>query len=299
MQPDGLLHDNVQSIAVVDKQIFFGTVAGLAVYEIEEDRWEKHTPYHDAEILREDQIRWMELDGDYLWVLNWSASPNGAILKFDRRTDTWIEYTKDALPISSEVPFITSTRRLTVGEKDVWCATEDGGVLRYNKISDTWTHFTKSSGLPGHHATLVELDEPHGVWVAFLGGVAAHYDTRTEKWETVKVTEPGAPERPLRTLLVPKITSGSPQGVLGSKGTSERRKLGDHTQKRKVWLRAPVSGLLQTEKEYGRAAEGHYSWVRDRRAHGVSYYLPDDDTWTIYDRREGLRADETEVWTGQ
>jgi ligand-binding sensor domain-containing protein len=83
MQPDGLLHDNVQSIAVVDKQVFFGAVAGLAVYEVEKDRWEKHTPYHDTEILREDQVRWIELDGHHLWALNWSASPNGAILKFD------------------------------------------------------------------------------------------------------------------------------------------------------------------------------------------------------------------------
>ena len=48
----------------------------------------------------------MELDGHHLWVLNWAASPNGAILKFDRRTDTWIEYTKDALPLSSEVPLL-------------------------------------------------------------------------------------------------------------------------------------------------------------------------------------------------
>ena len=88
MQPEVLLHDNVQSIAVVAEQVFFGTVAGLAVYEVEKDRWQKHTPYQDTKVLREDQARWMELDGHYLWVLNWSASPNGAILKFDRRTDT-------------------------------------------------------------------------------------------------------------------------------------------------------------------------------------------------------------------
>ncbi len=294
MQPDGLLHDNVQSIAVVDKQIFFGTVAGLAVYEIEEDRWEKHTPYHDAEILREDQIRWMELDGDYLWVLNWSASPNGAILKFDRRTDTWIEYTKDALPISSEVPFITSTRRLAVGEKDVWCATEDGGVLRYNKISDTWTHFTKSSGLPGHHATLVELDEPNGVWVAFLGGVAAHYDTRTEKWETVKVTEPGDGTSIKDIAFTKDYIWFSTRSVGVKRYERATKTWRSYTEAQGMasrsgeWIAADGEGVWTS-------GGGHYSWVRDRRAHGVSYYRSDDDTWTIYDRREGLRADETEL----
>ena len=293
MQPDGLLHDNVQSIAVVDKRLFFGTVAGLAAYEVEKNRWEKHTPYYDTEILREDQARWMELDGHYLWVINWDASPNGAILKFDRRTDTWIEYTKDALPISSEVPFITAIRRLAVGEKDVWCATGDGGVLRYNKASDTWTHFTKSSGLPGHHATRIEIDEPNGVWVAFLGGVAAYYDTQTEKWETVKVTEPGDGTSiediacakdyvwfSTRSVGVKRYerTTKTWRSYTEAQGMASRR--GD-------WIAADGEGVWTSGR-------GHYSWVRGRRAHGVSYYRSDDDTWTIYDRREGLRAGEAE-----
>ena len=55
---------------------------------------DRHKPYHDTEVLREDEVRWIELDGHHLWALNWAASPNGAILKFDRRTDTWVEYTK-------------------------------------------------------------------------------------------------------------------------------------------------------------------------------------------------------------
>ena len=293
MQPDGLLHNNVQSITVVDKQVFFGTVAGLAVYEVENDRWDRHKPYHDTEVLREDEARWIELDGHHLWAINWSASPNGAILKFDRRTDTWIEYTKDALPLSSEIPFITGIRRLAVGTEDVWCATGDGGVLRYNKASDTWMHFTKSSGLPGHHATLIELDEPDGVWVAFLGGVAAHYDMRTEKWETVKVTEAGI------GTYIEDIACTKDYVWFSTRSVGVKR----YERATKTWrsyteaqgMASRSGDWIATDGEgVWTSGEGHYSWVRDRRVHGVSYYRSDDDTWTIYDRREGLRADRTD-----
>ena len=290
MQPNGLLHNNVQSIAVVDKQVFFGTVAGIAVYEMGEDRWEKHTPYHDTEILREDQVRWIELDGHHLWALNWSASPNGAILKFDQRTDTCITYTKDALPISAEVPFITAIRRLAVGEKDIWCATGDGGVLRYNKASDTWTHFTKSSGLPGHHATLIELDEPNGVWVAFQGGLAAHYDTRTNKWGTVKVTETGA------GTSIEDIACTRDYVWFSTDSVGVKR----YERATKTWRSYTEAQGMASRSGQWIAADGEgvwtsggnpYSWVRDRGVRGVSYYRSADDAWTIYDRRKGLRAD--------
>ena len=292
MQPDGLLHDNVRSIAVVGEQVFFGTVAGLAVYEMEEDRWEKHTPYHDTEILREDEARWIELDGHHLWVLNWAASPNGAILKYDRRTDTWVEYTKDALPLSSDVPFITAIPRLAVGTEDVWCATGDGGVLRYNKTSDTWAHFTKLSGLPGHHAARIEIDEPHGVWVAFLGGVAAHYDPQTEKWESMKVTEAGP------GTYIEDIACTKDYVWFSTNGVGVKR----YERATKAWRSYTEAQGMASRSGQWIAADGEgvwtsggssYSWISDRGTSGVSYYQSVGDTWKIYDRRKGLRVN----WT--
>ena len=87
MESDGLLHNNVRSIALGGNRVFFGTVAGLASRDKSTGRWNHHKPYYGVDIMREDDIRWMAKDGNYLWVLNWSAWPNGAILKFDRRTD--------------------------------------------------------------------------------------------------------------------------------------------------------------------------------------------------------------------
>ena len=69
---------------------------------------------------------------------------------------------------------------------------------------------------------------------------------------------------------------------------SDRRKLGVHTQKRKVWASRSGDWIATDGEGVWTSGGGHYSWVRDRGVHGVSYYRPDDDTWTIYDRREGL-----------
>ena len=293
MKPDGLLHDNVQSIAVADKQVFFGTVAGVAIYEVEKKLWEKHTPYYDTENLREDQIRWIELDGHHLWALNWSSSPNGAILKFDRRTETWTEYTKYALPLSSEVPFITEIHRLAVGVKDVWFATADAGVLQYHKASDTWTHFTKSSGLPGHHTSRVEFDKPNRVWVTFHGGVAAQYDTRTEKWETVKVTEAGAGTH------IEDIACTKDYVWFSTNSVGVRR----YERSTKIWKSYTEAQGMASRFTPWIAADGEgvwtsggdsWSWVSDRGMSGVSYYRPNEDTWTFFDWRKGLRAGATD-----
>ena len=276
-----------------ENQIYFGTAAGLAIYEVETDQWENHSPYYDTQILRENQIRWIEPDGHHLWAINWSSSPNGAILKFDQRTDTWTEYTKDALPLSSEVPFITEIHRLAVGIEDVWFATGDGGVLRYHKASDTWKHFTKSSGLPGHHTTLIELDEPMGVWVALQGGVAAQYDTGTNKWETVKVTEAGAGTH------IEDIACTKDYVWFSTNSVGVRR----YERFTKTWKSYTEAQGMASRFTPWIAADGEgvwtsggnsWSWVSDRGVRGVSYYCPKKERWTFFDWRKGLRADGTD-----
>lgn len=293
MQSSGLLHDNVQSITVVDRQVFFGTVAGLAIYKVEKNQWEQNKPYYDTEILKEDRIRWIELDGHHLWALNWSSSPNGAILKFDRRTETWIEYTKDALPLSSKVPCITEIHRLAVGEKDVWFAAGDGGVLRYSKATDTWTHFSKSSGLPGHHAALIEIDGPNGVWVGFQGGMAAQYDTRTQIWETVKVTEAGA------GMGIDDIACTNDYVWFATNSAGVRR-FNRSTQTWESYTEAQgmasrfTPWIAADREEVWTSGGSSWSWVSDRGVKGVSHYRQKEHSWTFSDWREGLRADATD-----
>lgn len=293
MQAGGLLHDNVQCIAVAGRQIFFGTAAGLAIYKVEKNQWEQYKPYYNTEILKEERIRWIELDGHYLWALNWSSSPNGAILKFDRRTDTWIEYTKDALPLSSKVPVITEIHRLAVGEEDVWFAAGDGGVLQYNKAKDTWTHISKSTGLPGHHAMLIELDGSNRAWVSFQGGIAAKYDTGTQKWETVKVTEAGAGTH------IEDIACTTDYVWFATNSAGVRR----YERSTQAWKSFTEAQGMASRFTPWIAADGEgvwtsggnsWSWVSDRGVRGVSFYRPRENSWTFFDWRNGLRADGTD-----
>lgn len=292
MQAAGLLHDNVRSIVVSDQQVFFGTAAGLAIYNVEKNQWEQYKPYYDTEILKEEQIRWIELDEHNLWALNWSSSPNGAILKFDRRTETWIEYTKYALPLSSNVPFITEIHRLAVGEEDVWFAAGDGGVLRYNKASDTWTHITMPTGIPGHQAMLIELDGPNGVWVSFQGGIAGKYDTRTQQWETVKVTDSGAGTR------IEDIACTNDYVWFATNSAGVRR----YEQATQTWKSYTEAQGMASRFTPWIDADGEgvwtsggtsWSWVSDRGVQGVSFYRPKENSWTFFDRRNGLRAEAT------
>lgn len=292
MQAGGLLHDNVQSIAAADREVFFGTVAGLAIYDVENNQWEQYKPYYDTKILNEEQIGWIELDGHCLWALNWSSSPNGAIFKFDRRTETWMEYTKNALPLSSKVPVITEIHRLAVGEEDVWFAAGDGGVLRYNKASDTWTHITMSTGLPGHHAALIEIDGQNGVWVSFEGGVAGQYDTRTQKWETVKVAEAGAGTR------VEDIACTNDYVWFATNSAGIRR----FEQSKQTWNSYTEAQGMASRFTHWIDADGEgvwtsggtsWSWVSDRGVRGVSFYRPIENRWTFFDWRNGLRAEAT------
>ena len=306
MQRDELLHDNIQGISVAREQVFFGTVAGLAVYHKETGQWAHHKPYYKTDILREAKVRWIELDGNYLWALHWADSPNGAILKFDRRTDTWVKYTKEALPLSTEVPFITYVPRLAVGADDVWFGT-DGGVLRYNKSPDTWTHFTKSSGLPAHGVKFIEIDEhPHadgseaetpsyrghgneGVWVSFHGGMAGYYNKGTGRWETLQVVEGGS-GRPLEGIACTKnYVWFATENVGIRRYERATRTWRSYTEAQGLASRFG-NWIAADGEEVWTGGWGSWSWVSDRDSGGVSRYRAADDTWLIYDRRKGLRA---------
>ncbi|MFC1716843.1 hypothetical protein ACFL6S_24465 [Candidatus Poribacteria bacterium] len=286
MQQSGLLHDNIQSISAGRGEVFFGTVAGVAIYGKQEDQWKSHRPYYNTQVLRENDIGWLELDGDHLWAINWSASPNGAILKFDRRTDTWMKYTKENIPLSGEVPFITQVRRAAVDSDHVWFTT-NGGVLRYTKKLDTWTHFTKSSGLPGHRALLVAADEPNYVWVIFHGGVASCYDKRTGKWETIQVTKAGVGTNIEAIAFTKKYVWFSTNSVGVRRYERESKKWTAYSEAQGMASRRG-RWIVADGDDVWTGGWGTYSWLDGMGSGGMSRYHADDDAWSIYDKTKGL-----------
>ena len=283
MESDGLLHNNVRSIALGDDRVFFGTDAGLAIRVKSADRWDYHKPYHSTDFLREDEIHWIAQDGNYLWVLNWSASPNGAILKYDRRTDTWMTYTKESLPLSRKSSFITEVPRIAVEAEDVWFTT-DNGMLHYNKRADTWKHLTLS-----RRTEEIAVNPSGGIWVSLRGGGGAHYDKRTGQWETFYVVEPGDGGR------VESLACTTDYVWFGTGEHGIRR----YDWRRKTWTPYTEAHGLASRQAAWLAADGEdlwtgggnaYSWITDRERHGVSRYRADEDKWIIYNERTGLRA---------
>ncbi len=283
MESDGLLHNNVRSIALVDDQVFFGTVAGLAIRDESADQWDYHKPYHGVDILREDDIRWMAKDGNCLWALNWSASPNGAILKFDRRTDTWMTYTKESLPLFDKSLLITDVPRIAVGAKSVWVTT-DNGILHYNKQFDTWDHLALN-----RRTVEVAVNQSGGIWVSLHGGGGAHYDKQTRRWETFYVVEPGDGGR------VKSVACTSDYVWFGTSEHGIRR----YDRRTKTWTAyTEAQGLASRQatwlvadgEDVWTGGRGAYAWVTDRDLHGVSHYSADQDKWIIYNERAGLRA---------
>ena len=283
MESDGLLHNNVRSIALGGNRVFFGTVAGLAVWNKSTDRWTHRKPYYSTSILREEHIHWMAKDGNYLWALNWSASPNGAILKFDRRTDTWMTYTKESLPLSGAASLITDVPRIAVGEDDVWITT-DHGVLQYHKRSDTWKHLALD-----RRARHVAIGEPHGIWVSLDGGGGAHYDRQTGQWETFSVVNPADGGR------VESVACTRDYIWFGTGEHGIRR----YDWRTKTWKAYTEAHGLASRFGLWIVADGEdvwtgggtsYSWVKDRQLRGVSRYRADQGAWVIYNERTGLRA---------
>ena len=283
MESEGLLHNNVRSIAIGGNRVFFGTVAGLTILDESTGRWDRHKPYHGVDILQEDDIRWMAKDGDYFWVLNWSASPNGAILRFDRRTDTWMTYTKESLPLSGNPSLITDVPRIAVGEEDVWITT-DNGMLQYNKRSDTWKHLPLN-----RRAEHVAIDQSGGIWASLRGGGGAHYDKLTGQWETFYVVEPGDGGR------VESVACTNDYVWFGT---------GEHGIRRYDWRTKTWKAYTEAHglaSRFGRwiVADGEdvwtggdsaYSWISGRELHGVSRYRANLDMWIIYNERMGVRA---------
>ena len=283
MESDGLPHNNVRGIALGGDRVFIGTTAGLAIRHKSTGRWTHHKPYYGVDIMREDDVRRMATDGNHLWVLNWSASPNGAILKFDRRTNTWMTYTKESLPLSGASSLITTVPRIAVGEEDVWITTNHG-ALQYNKRFDTWKHLALA-----RRARHVAIGDLHGVWVSLDGGAGGHYDRQTGQWETFHVIEPGDRGR-VKSIACTKDYVWFGTGEHGIRRFDRRTKTWKaYTEAQGLASRTALWMVADGEDVWTGGGRSH-SWVEGRQLRGVSRYRADRDEWIIYNERAGLRA---------
>lgn len=287
----GLPHNNVRAILPTKNGIlWFGTEGGVGVFNPADNKWTKYRTLPTVEMMREEEIQWLELDNGQLWASNWDKSMNGAIVKFDYKTQTWTRYTKEDVLLQVKIPWITHLRHIKAGRRYVWFATNNG-LLKYDKHKDLWHHIIKggSDSIANNRVNLIEIDGEE-VWVAHEGGLLSHYrPDGNPHWELIEAFDP---ER-YKEISSIAIT------------------------KRAVWVTTRLSGLRRYDKKTGKwrtfgQADGmagdramwvsaderyvwaggwrDYSWVGDgeETENIISRYDPETGEWRTYGEADGI-----------
>ncbi len=182
----GLVYDNVKAIAINGEKVWVGTTAGLSCLDKKSGKWSNHIAATTTEMLRSNWVSKLAEDGAGIWFGNWKDSSEGAIVRYDRLSETFQFFSKDDLPLKPTDKPITHIHGLTVGENEVWVGT-NGGLLRYDKVTDTWRHYTVEDGLPNNEVWSIVLDTPY-LWTAHIGGVVSRYSLEADVWTTYEIT---------------------------------------------------------------------------------------------------------------
>jgi len=188
---DGYSERNIKSISVQENRLWLGTTSGLMEYHISDNSWREHCALMTREPLREDSVSNIEFDGDYVWFSNWRSSRNGAIVRFDRRTNTWRQFNRETILKDTKAKSMTEIRNIVVENDAVWFVT-DYGILRYDKPDDTWEHFTEEDGLGDNSVGNIVCGD-NVVWASYwnptglTGAEISKYDKETRKWEIVPI----------------------------------------------------------------------------------------------------------------
>jgi len=169
--------------------LWLGTTTGLVKFQPDKDSFAEHRARQERLPLREPEVSNIEFDGDYIWFSNWHDSPNGCIVRFDRRKETWKRYTRTDIFRDTQKQSVTQVRYVGIDDDTVWFAT-DLGVLRYDRLSDTWRHYTTKDGLASDDLNEITVSE-NSVWVSEVGGgIVNRFDKKTGKWSVVELPSP-------------------------------------------------------------------------------------------------------------
>jgi ligand-binding sensor domain-containing protein len=316
-------HENVWAIFPMqsenNEQVWLGTMGGLSVFNPRTDSWRAIRSQEKTEVLRHSNIQQTELDGDWIWFSAWSDTSNGEIVRYDKRTDTWIQYTKeDVLLCDAEYrkpnvasphwgdrrgdkvreANITKINWIEVCDDIVWFAT-NGGVLAYDKNSDTWRHYTAADdfstppdgkgvrgGLASNLTTTLMVDGKD-VWIGLRDNRVCRYDRDADKWTTY-------------TIVFNEVSADMEWHQTWRFASDDRY----------VWLPASWEGVARYDKQTDSwkwytttdglsdgsigcvVIDNNTVWAygegADDEGDGLSKYDANTDSWVIIDQRAGL-----------
>ena len=301
---DGSAAYGIKSIvALTDDTLWLGTATGVVEYQISTNEYREQRAYLTRRPLVEPSIAHIEFEkmsakpssfGDTIWFSNWSKSHNGAIVRYNRRNDTWQRFTRESIFGDTKAKSPTQIKRICVGDKWVWFAT-DYGVLQYDKREDTWRHFTTEDGLLSNNIRNI-VSCTNIVWVCpeFKTRIN-RYDKSTGKWSQIKLSHLIYP----RNYIYDMNADGDELWLtISSSGVRRISETGRET----VYMKEPVAkrrgkavfhGLAQTGARRIEVDED-YVWVAHWRGKGsgaLSVYDKMTGAWTIYSKEDVLEED--------
>lgn len=270
-------------VRFADDALLLGTTSGTMEYNIPSEEHQEHRAFVTRQPLKEASVANIVFDGDAIWFSNWSASHNGAIIRYDRKSDTWRRFTRETILGNTKDKSPTIIKRICVDDKWVWFAT-DYGVLQYDKGADVWQRFTTEDGLLSNNIHQIECTT-NFVWVCpEMKTRINKYNKRDSTWSEVKLSHLIQPRN-----YVYDMQSDGDTLWLSISSSGVRRISEDGRQT--VFM--PEDGLAQVGARCINVDED-YVWVahwKDRGSGTLSQYNKRTNEWTVYSSSNVLEGD--------
>ena len=273
---EGFSQSNIRSICIKDESLWLGTTSGLLQVSRQDGSLiEEYRRPLVKEPFREPGISNVEFDGDYVWFSNWSASPNGAIIRYDRKTKTWRRFTREDILYDTKAKAPTRVKRILMTDEYVWFTT-DYGVLKYDKKLDTWKQYTMEDGLASDDMEYI-VESTKSIWVTSPESLGvSRYHKESEKWEVIDI--PSVPGYPGVMEWINRIEADGSDVWFGfwSRLCGARRYNEEHD---KWYFYTWKEGLTRTNVEWI-SIDDNRVWVAHGWRGGLSYYDKVEGKWT-------------------
>ena len=266
---------SIKSICINGDSMWLGTTSGLLqVNKSDASLVEEYRTSLVKEPFKESGISNIEFDGDFVWFSNWSSSPNGAIVRFDKRTKTWRRFTREDILRDTKLRAPNEIKRILVTNNHVWFAT-DYGVLRYDKKLDTWRRYTMEDGLASNDMRII-AESTKSIWMSASEDIAiTRYDKESEKIEVMDVPPvPGYP--PAMEWLEYMETDGSDLWLGFWSRICGVRRYNEETNSWYFYTRK--EGLTKTGAQWI-SVDKDRVWVSHGYRGGLSYYEKATEKW--------------------
>ena len=269
---DGLIDDEIATIAVDDDSVWFGTQdEGVSQYNQVDQTFIK--TYTKTDLLKSNMLTCIRSDGFQVWF----GTANAGVHRFIKPVNTWVHYTKADGLASNHVSWIT-----TQGN-DVWFGSKEDGVSRFDKVTGEWTIYKQADFLTDNDVRYITRDADGNLWLATVAGISI-YSPQTRNWEVIS-REDGLPtpyitsihishqqsavSGQLREDLVKSKTASTDEGQL----TPDNQKANSHSSGNRQPGSSPVTGSETTDNRSPQI------WIGSDRGLGTRAYLGGD--WTF------------------